>query len=165
MADTFKSVMMKFAGFGAVMHPVLNKEVKLCAIKVRDTATKKFGHYQGASGGYPAWEQLKESTIKAKTKFGGGEDPLIGHFSGKKKKAPWPAPLRTTIEMHVDGLVATVGTKDPLGKYHEYGAVGAGKSHNVTIPPRPFLRPALFEETDFIRERLAAALGVTIKKM
>lgn len=169
MADTFKSVIAAFTGLNFVMHPLLSKEVNACAIKVRDDATKKFGSYQPGVGEYNAWSELKESTIKAKEKYGGSEDPLIGHYSGKHKSV-WPAPLRTTIETHVKGStttnwVATVGTRDPLGKYHEYGVSGAGKNHDVNIPPRPFLRPALFENIDYIQNHLAAIVGSVIKKM
>jgi hypothetical protein len=168
MADTFKSVAAGFMGFSAIVHPVLNKEIKLCAVKVRDTATKKFGILQPAVGPYPAWKMLTIDTVKEKARReapGLYADPLIGHYSGKSANKVWPAPLRTTIETHVDGWVATVGSRDPLAKWHEYGVTEAGKNHDITIPPRPFLRPALFEETDFIRSRLAFALGATIKKM
>jgi phage gpG-like protein len=168
MADTFKSVMAKFAGFGAIVHPVLNKEIKLCAVKVRDTATKKFGNLQPAVGPYPAWPLLTIDTVKEKARAGAPglyADPLIGHYQGKTANKVWPAPLRTTIEIDVEGWVATVGSRDPLAKWHEYGATEAGKNHNVTIPPRPFLRPALFENTDHIHKQLTLALGATIKKM
>ena len=38
----------------------------MVAVKVRDDATKKFGHYQPAVGDLPAWAPLKPATVKAK---------------------------------------------------------------------------------------------------
>lgn len=165
MASSIKDVIKAFTTFSVAVHPIVNRELKVCAVKVRDTAVKKFGHYQPAVGGYPAWSPLAASTEKVHERAGAGGDPLIGHYNGKSKNKAWPAPLRQSIDFRVDGWTATIGTADPLGKYHEFGCIGAGRGHNTTIPPRPFLRPALYQNADFIHKHLAAAIGIAIHKM
>ena len=47
-------------------------------------------------------------------------------------------------------LLAEVGTNDPVGLYQELGT--------ATIPPRPFMRPAGYEEGKELEKALAAAL-------
>jgi phage gpG-like protein len=128
------------------------------AILVRDTAVKKFGTYQSAVGEFPAWEPLQPETVARKTAAGSaGDDPLIGHYSGKGKNSVWPAPLRMTISMKVEGWVAAVGSDDPLAEYHEYGT--------VHIPPRPFLRPSLFEKAEEIQVLVSEGLFVALRNM
>lgn len=153
---SFEELIMKFAVMPKIIEKEIEKSMKKSAMKVRDDATKKFGEYQPAVGPYPAWENLKEVTIKQKTKAGGGEDPLIGHYSGKKL-SKWPAPLRNTIGIKVEGMTAAVGTDDPIGEYHEYGT-----SH---IPPRPFLRPALYENQDTIKNNIKEGMQNAVKNL
>ncbi len=141
-----------------IVHATVELAVKKSAVKVRDTAVKKFGEYQPAVGPFPAWEQLKPATIKQKEKAGGGEDPLIGHYEHSQNNA-WPAHLRNTIEIAVDGFQGAVGTRDPIGAHHEYGAP------KKNIPPRPFLRPALFENLDEIHKEMLEALVLAIRRM
>jgi len=160
LAKKFATAPFKFDG-------VVNKELKVVGVKVRDDATKKFGQYQPAVGDLPAWAPLKPATIKAKERAGGGEDPLIGHFASSKKhrksgwksgsRKVWGMPLRSSIMLHVDGMVAHIGTDNPLARYHEYGAPAKN------IPPRPFLRPAAFENQKFFMERMALAWEEVIK--
>jgi phage gpG-like protein len=158
-----------------MVPPAAGLAVKKIAYMVRDDAVKEFGHLQPAVGPFPAWSPLKPETIRQKGSSGEG-DPLIGHYPmdrGRRrrsawrsgKRSIWPAPLRNTIEVEVKGLSALIGSADPLGPIHEFGAVGTGKSHSGVIPPRPFLRPALYKNIDKGREILGAAIGTTLKRM
>lgn len=153
---SFEGLIRKFAEIPELVSREIEKSMKKSAIKVRDDATKKFGEYQLAVGPYPAWEDLKESTIKEKEKVGGAEDPLIGHVESNGAKV-WPQPLRNTIGTKTEGLTAAVGTDDPIGKYHEYGT-----EH---IPPRPFLRPALYENQDVIKNNVKEGIQNGIKSL
>ncbi|MDB5083311.1 MAG: hypothetical protein JWN30_197, partial [Bacilli bacterium] len=62
--------------------------------------------------------------------------------------------LRNSIMVKVTGLTGVIGTNNPLAPHHEFG------THK--IPPRPFLRPALFEEQDFIKKQLKEAIAKTL---
>lgn len=140
--------------------------IESSANKVSDTVKSKFGHYQPGIGGLPAWQQLAESTIKQKERAGGGEDPLIGYYpEGKKRRKVKEksnskgssAKLKDSIKVKRSGLIAFVGTDDPIAKYHEFGT-----SH---IPPRPFLRPALQQEQGFIQTEFRKAILKTMKEI
>lgn len=134
-----------------VMMAEMKKAVTKSAVKVQATVKSKFGDYQGAVGPYPAWEPLKEETVKRKLKAGApGDDPLIGHYEGKSKNHVYPTSLRNSILVEVNGLTGQVGTNDPIGKYHEYGT--------SRIPPRPFLRTALYQNEDFIKDQFREAV-------
>jgi phage gpG-like protein len=121
------------------------------AVKVQSDAKKKFGTYQPAVGPYPAWANLKESTIKQKERAGGGDDPLIGHYPGKNSRGGG-GKLRNSILVQNHGLYSEVGTNDPIAKHHEFGAP------RKKIPPRPFLRPALYQNQDFIKKQFQEAI-------
>ena len=58
---------------------------------------------------------------------------------------------------------AAVGTDDPIGEWQEYGTPEA--SPGTIIPPRPFLRPALYENQEKILENVAEALQEAMKKI
>lgn len=124
------------------------------AVRVRDDAVKKFGTYQPHVGPYPAWQMLTIQTVNRKMDHGGagGPDPLIGHYGPGEGNRVWPAHLRNTIEWEVSGLQAQVGTQDPIGVWQEFGT-------SRGIPPRPFLRPALWENLDAISADLKLAIA------
>lgn len=145
---------IKLASAKAGMERNVNRAIYRCAVKVQATAKLKFGHYQPQFGSYPEWAKLKPDTVARKAKAGGGEDPLIGHYSGGSKNKVYPTPLRNSILVEVKGLTGIVGTNNPLGKYHEFG------THK--IPPRPFLRPALHQEQDFIKKQIKEAVAKTL---
>jgi len=160
---SFGELIARMMAAPAKVEAAVSLGVKAAAVKVRDDATKKFGTYQSAVGPYPAWENLKPATVASKVAAGGAEDPLIGHYpngngrtrrlkrtTSTGKKIYWPANLRNTIGIKVEGLNAAVGTDDPLGKFHEYGT--------AHIPPRPFLRPALFENQEVVKEAVKAGV-------
>jgi len=166
-----------FAGAPLKFEAAAHLELKRVALKVRDDATKKFGTYQPAVDDLPAWASLRPATVAAKMKAGSpGDDPLIGHYSRnprKRKKASykkavsafraggkWPMPLRSSISTHVESLTAQIGTDNPLAKWHEYGTTKGNY-----LPPRPFLRPAAFENQKYFRERMLIAWEAAIRSL
>ncbi len=155
---TLDQLARRFITAPAKIHASVNVAMVKAAVLVRDTAVKKFGEYQPAAGEFPAWEPLKPETVAQKAKAGAaGDDPLIGHYAGKRKNSVWPAPLRMTISMHVEEWVAQVGSDDPLAEYHEYGT--------VNIPPRPFLRPSLFEKAEEVQELVSEGMFLALRNM
>lgn len=135
----------------------LTAALKIAVVKVQSDAKKKFGTYQPAVGPFNEWAKLSDAYLKEKLKAGGGEDPLIGHYSGKRKNSVYPTPLRNSILTEVRDFRGYVGTNDPLGEWHEFGT-------SRGIPPRPFLRPALYENRDFIKKLFEAAIVKTLTK-
>lgn len=147
----WSGIITAISGMQPGMEAAIHEEVKKSAIIIRDKAVLKFGTYQPAVGPYPAWEQLAPRTVKQKAKAGAsGDDPLIGHYPAGIKNKVWPAHLRNTIEFKVEGMSAVVGTSDPLGPWQEFGT--------STIPPRPFLFPAAFEEEPDFQKRIKEAV-------
>lgn len=160
MAQKIKSMselVLKIATARVGMEAVIRQAVKRSALKVQATAKIKFGHYQPQYGNYPAWAKLKPMTIARKARAGGAEDPLIGHYPGRSKNKVYPMPLRNSILVEVKGMTGIVGTNNPLGKYHEFGT--------RKIPPRPFLRPALHQEQDFIKKQIKDAIAKALMGM
>ena len=159
---TLTALAERFAAMPNKFEACVKLELKRVGMRVRDTAVRKFGTYQPASGPYDSWSALSPRTILEKQEAGAtSDDPLIGHYPPGKKNMVWPAPLRTTIESDVEGLRVNVGTADPLGEYHEYGTESEGGG--IHIPPRPFLRPAAFETEDYFRDRMKIAWEEAVK--
>lgn len=100
----------------------------------------KIGKYQGASGGFPAWAPLAQSTEDRKQAAGYRLD----------------APLLATGEMGesfkhtvgVNDLVA--GSTDPKMVFHEFGT--------AKMPPRPVVGPVGFESKELIQATMGSAL-------
>lgn len=138
--------------FAAELIVALNTAV----VKVQADAKNKFGSYQAAVGPFPEWEDLNYDYVKRKLKAGSpGDDPLIGHYSGSGGNKLYPTALRNSILSEIRGFKGYVGTNDPIGKWQEFGT--------STIPPRPFLRPALYENREFIKGLFAAAMVKALK--
>ena len=156
---SMEQLIMKLASIPEKICAEVKKSMKVSAAEVRDTAKKKFGKFQPAVGDFPAWDLLTIETLHRKMDQGGAEseDPLVGHYPPGEGNHVWNQPLRGTIDYKVDGMIAAVGTDDPLGEYHEYGT-----KH---IPPRPFLRPALYESQVKIKENVKDALGEAMKRL
>lgn len=161
MIIDIKQLIQKFAAAPHIIDAEMKAAVTKSTRRVRDTATKKFGTYQPGVGGLPGWTKLKSATIRRKAKAGGGEDPLIGHYTVKSRNRQHGMPLVSSISDYVTdgGWTGVVGTDDLIGKHHEYGAPKAN------IPPRPFLRPALYQEQDFIRQETRDAIKRAFTKL
>jgi hypothetical protein len=124
------------------------------AILVRDAAKAKFGKYQ------PGWKLLNPEYVAEKVRAGApGDDPLIGYYKGEDGRL-WPVHLKDTFEIEIipETKTAIVGTRHPAAPWHEEGRV---RPNNI-LPPRPFLRPAVFENEDrigrIIKDAVAQAL-------
>lgn len=129
------------AGEELALHEGLKVAVKL----IEKTAKKKIGHYQNESGPFQDWAELTDVTKEDRARKGYSEDePLLR-----------TGDLRDSIQSEVKVLEGIVGSKDPVATYQEFGT--------ATIPPRPFIGPAAFENKDKIKAivGLAAFEGIT----
>jgi HK97 gp10 family phage protein len=150
---SFDMLIEKFLSVPEGVHLATKTALTKSAVEVHKTATKKFGHYQGAIGPYNAWAVLNPEYVQQKLKAGSkGDDPLIGHSLYSNKV--YPTPLRQALTMDVQLTYAKVGTNDPIGEWQEFGT--------SRIPTRPFLRPALFQNEAKIKEIFSeqVALGM-----
>jgi hypothetical protein len=158
-AKSFRSIAQLARAFDLAalgLEGEIQKQLRFVGVRIRDTAARKFGHYQPQIGEYPGWVALAPATVEAKARAGGAEDPLIGHYAKQPSNA-WPVRLRNSIESHVEGLTVKIGSANPLAEIHEYGAPGRN------IPPRPFLRPAVWENREYARDRMQVAWANTIR--
>ena len=96
----------------------LKKAVEFLKEKAKDM----FGHYPPDN----AWPQLSPVTQQLRTQAGySPNDPLL--VTGK---------LKESVETHIEGRTAIVGSKDPIMLYQEKGTRRTGWSEKG-IPPRP----------------------------
>lgn len=156
---TMTQFMTKLATVPALVEAAVYEGLVKAAVEVQKTAVEKFGKYQPAVGPYPGWALLSINTVNRKMDYGGasGPNPLIGSYGPGDKNTLYPVPLRNSIQIDVrkSQLAAYVGTNDPLGEWHEYGS----EAFNVHYPPRPFLRPALYEKQDYVHSTIRGYLG------
>lgn len=104
---------------------------------IEKDAKNRLGTYQQESGPFAAWAPLTESTMADRVHQGyTPNDPELR--SGA---------LRDSISRTVEGREAAVGSTSEVMVYQELGT--------PTIPPRPALGPAAFEN----RERIQKAIG------
>lgn len=128
-----------FASAANRTHTVTTAIASEAGVAIRDRAKEKIGTYQEATGDFPAWEQLAESTQEQRAKAGfSPNDPLFR--SGE---------LRESITTRADGNGSITGTALDKGLWME---VGTDKA-----PPRPYLGPAAEEEMQKI-DLIAAPL-------
>lgn len=150
---TVDQLMRKISGMSKEIDSAITKSLRVAAVRVHSTAVQKFGVYQPGIGSFEGWALLTLETLHRKMDLaGGGPDPLVGHYAGSSRNSVYPVSLRQSLAIHVERLRGTVGTNDPLGEYHEYGT-----RH---IPPRPFLRPALYQNADWIEKSMSEAIGM-----
>lgn len=111
---------------------------------IEKAAKDKIGTYQAASGPFPAWQELADST-KADRMNKGYDPDEPGLRSGE---------MRESIEHQTDLLEAEIGSNDQNLVYFELGT--------EKQPPRPVLGPAAFENKDKIERVLgeAAVAGI-----
>lgn len=117
-----------FASAANRTHTVTTAIARETGVAIRDRAKEKIGTYQEATGDFPAWEQLAESTQEQREKAGyTPNDPL--DRTGE---------LRESITTRADGNGSITGTPLDKGLWMENGT--------EKIPPRPYLGPAAEEE-------------------
>lgn len=94
---------------------------------VQAVAKHKIGVYQPEVGPFPEWEELADSTEFEKARLGYPVDaPLLREGN-----------LRDSIVYECTAMTFLVGSESKIAIYQEFGT--------KTIPPRPFIGPALFE--------------------
>lgn len=162
--------------------------LKKGAAIVMGRAKKKLGTYQGESGGYPAWKPLKPYTVARKYTIKSG--PNKGFFNKKglkllRQPGGWKVGTSADAPLVDTGHLRQAITTDDsdLNKGVMYVGVAAGTSEKgkgspgdyaaahefgyapKNIPPRPFLRPALHESKDDIKQELVKQLQNELRKM
>jgi len=145
-----------------VIHSALAVTLDAAAQRVKQTAEEKFGSYQPATGPFVGWAALSSEYVMQK----GSEDPLIGLYnsagmSGRRDTVGNGVALGKSIETTVDKTIleAHVGTNNILGLWHEYGL--PDRQHPLS--PRPFLRPALYQNIDWILAAVGESVGSGLK--
>ena len=108
---------------------------------VQEDAKARIGEYQKATGPFPEWQPLAESTEAEKARHGYALDaPLLR-----------TGDMRDSIETEHNALEAIIGSKDPVARYQEFGT--------DRIPPRPFLGPAVFDSREKIHKLIGDAVA------
>lgn len=112
------------------------------AVLIQDDAKNRIG---GMGGETPDdWAPLSAATEARKAELGRSDAPLVG--SGA---------LRDSIVIEHEGKTVAVGSALDVAAWQEFGT--------ATIPPRPFLGPALMANEEkivkLVGERAAAALA------
>lgn len=119
----------------------LNQGLKMVSVLIKNEAKREIGHLQPQVGSFNAWDELADSTKDEKErlgyKFNADYNPLLrtGY-------------LRDSIEYEIDmpNLEAIIGSKYDVAAFQEFGT--------RTIPPRPFIGPAMFKNMDTIAQIL-----------
>ena len=97
----------------AAKSAAMKDSLEHVAVIIERESKDMIGHYQ------TGWAQLADSTEARKARLGYPPNaPLLA--TGK---------MRDSIEHHITGLTANIGTNNKLMRYHEYGT--------DRIPPRP----------------------------
>lgn len=107
-------------------------------------AKQRIGEYQSEAGPFPAWAQLADSTEASKARMGYPPNaPLLA-----------TGDLRNSIQSEAAGSEAVAGSKSAIAAFQELGT--------STIPPRPFMGPAAFENRDKIAAIIRNAAGMAL---
>ena len=132
--------MMEFTSFAELSRHLLrvaSSIPKVTAVviekigkNVEKTAKEKIGYYQDESGPFNGWLSLTSGTLKYHDRMGVGDSPLI--ITGEL----YASISHETVKAENIQMV-TVGSNSDIGFWQEIGT--------NTIPPRPFIGPAMFE--------------------
>lgn len=122
--------------------------IKAVAVKsgemVKQVAQEKIGFYQTQSGPFVEWSPLAESTMEERVELGfSANDPLLRTGALRDSisfDVATPMPWLTNV---------VVGSVSEIALYQERGT--------SRIPPRAFLGPALYEQSDTLRNMLGRA--------
>ncbi|MED0672098.1 hypothetical protein P4S95_18130 [Aneurinibacillus aneurinilyticus] len=157
-----------------------NQGLRKSAVIVMKRAKSKFGTYQPASHGYPAWPKLKPETVRRKhlvrtgrnkgklsraaTRYlrnfgawgagGNADSPLVDTSHLKNAITVDEAEISSgTVYVGVAKGAGGGGSGSVAGAAaHEFGYSPKG------IPARPYLRPALEESREEIKNTVAQAI-------
>jgi hypothetical protein len=144
---TFKSLgdLSLFLSKAVAQKEVLHKGLERIGEKIEQTAKEEIGTYQDAIGPFLEWEQLADSTERAKARKGYPADaPLLGDGE-----------LRDSYSHEMDGWDAVViGSPHKEALFHEVGT--------VRMPPREVLGPAVERNRKEIEREMGDALLETL---
>ncbi len=130
----------------AVAIPLeLHEDLKHLARHLEGKVKAEFGVYQSASGPFPAWDELADSTKDDRVSKGYTEnDPLLR--SGQE---------RDDVAHQIEGLVAEIGTPEtaPTAEIIKFSEFGTSKE-----PMRPVYGPVGFNSRSAIEKWAGAAL-------
>lgn len=158
---TFERLFKELIEGPEIIHHEIGKVLKKAATKVRKDARAKFGVYQPGVGPYVPWAVLNTEYAIQKYNAGApGDSPLIGYYFKEdliERNKLGDKALRDSLEIKIDEheMTAYVGTNNPLGGWHEYGL----PSRKNPLHSRPFLRPALYQNQDWVHDVIRNAVG------
>ncbi len=159
--------------------------LKRGAAIVAGKAKSKLGTYQSGFGPYPAWAKLRPETVRRKHMSVKGGLTRAGK-KYLKKHGSWGAggnddsPLVNTgllrqaittddSQLNSNGVmyVGVAAGKDGKGKGSpgDYAAAHEFGYAPKNIPPRPFLRPALHESQEAIKDAVAKELQKELRRL
>jgi phage gpG-like protein len=128
----------------AQYEPVKKSALEVIGQNIEDSAKRKFGVYQLEDGPFDAWAPLAESTMEDRVRKGfSPDDPLFR--TGE---------LMDSIGHKVQGDDVVIGSDSDIMIYQELGT--------ETIPPRPVLAPAMYEERKHIKASIDELLRAFI---
>ena len=111
---------------------------------IETEAKAEIGHYQEAAGPFAAWPELSDRTKADRAAHGfAADEPLLR--TGE---------LRTSIEHHVEGNKAVIGSASEIAVYQELGTPNAAHP----IPPGAFLGSSAYR----MAEQAAKAIGMAV---
>lgn len=156
MSD-FKLISDKLEKANSYIEKELESALKSVGEKIVETAKGKIGQYQPSIDKYPAWKKLKPETVKRKKgnsafSITSGDNPLIRE--GKLKEA-----------IKLDDSSISKGEIYIDVKGAEYGIVHEFGSPKKNIPPRPYLRPAIYENKDEIKDSIKNGIKEAMEKL
>jgi HK97 gp10 family phage protein len=130
----------RLAAAEVAVHVGAHAALERVATRVEQTAKAELGVYQPATGPFPEWAELADSTKADRVAKGFTEnDPLLRTGA-----------LRDSISHEVEGLTATIGSTSDIAEYQEFGT--------SKMPPRPFLGPALERNHEAMLAELGGAV-------
>lgn len=135
---------LHLAKVAAVEDVFIHEGLDRAAALIEREAKREFGVYQPATGPFPEWPELAESTQERRENLGyTPNDPLL--MSGATK---------ASVSRETHGMDAVVGSTSDLMIYHEFGT--------SRMPARPVFGPAAFRNRKAIESLIgeAAFLGI-----
>lgn len=119
----------------AETHAALDEAAKV----IQRDAKRRIGHYQDAVGPFQDWADLTDETQAQRERMGfTPNDPLLR--TGE---------LKDSIVREVEGNTAVIGSHLDKAEYMEFGT--------KRVPPRPFLGPASFANSEKVQELIGEA--------
>lgn len=121
--------------------------IEVCAAKTVNIARAKFGIPQNDAH-FTKWAPLAPSTLQEKQRLG----YIYNQYGNPLVRR---GDLKDSIDYTVGydplkGFGFTVGSRDPIMKYQEFGT--------VRIPPRPVIVPSVIQAIPFVRKEIKIVL-------